>query len=59
MTIGNEGGTRTQNEVFNLFTAKYPDLPPMLQGRVSKFEKLFWEYGHVPKPNNPRWNVLH
>ncbi|KAJ8948995.1 hypothetical protein NQ318_023019 [Aromia moschata] len=30
-----------------LFQEKYPELPPISQGTVSKIEKQFWERGHV------------
>ncbi|KAJ8948672.1 hypothetical protein NQ318_004460 [Aromia moschata] len=39
--------TRTQAEVVCLFQEKYPELPPISQGTVSKTEKHFRERGHV------------
>ncbi|KAJ8958936.1 hypothetical protein NQ318_019706 [Aromia moschata] len=35
--------TRTQAEVVRLFQEKYPELPPISQGTVSKIEKQFRE----------------
>ncbi|KAJ8949619.1 hypothetical protein NQ318_007382 [Aromia moschata] len=45
--IGNGDRTRTQAEVVRLFQEKYPELPPISQGTVSKIEKQFRERGHV------------
>ncbi|KAJ8947916.1 hypothetical protein NQ318_005143 [Aromia moschata] len=50
--------TRTQAEVVRLFQKKYPELPPISQGTVSKIEKQFRERGHVRQlkkypPNKP------
>ncbi|KAJ8960168.1 hypothetical protein NQ318_003890 [Aromia moschata] len=39
--------TRTQAEVVRLFQEKYPVLPPISQGTVSKIQKQFRERGHV------------
>ncbi|KAJ8955845.1 hypothetical protein NQ318_005390 [Aromia moschata] len=49
--------TRTQAEVVRLFQEKYPEMPPISQGTVSKIEKQFREGGHVRQlktnpPNN-------
>ncbi|KAJ8960504.1 hypothetical protein NQ318_013788 [Aromia moschata] len=38
---------RTQAEVVRLFQEKYPELPSISQGTVSKIEKQFGERGHV------------
>ncbi|KAJ8942936.1 hypothetical protein NQ318_003821 [Aromia moschata] len=38
---------RTQAEVVRLFQEKYPELPPISQGTVSKIEQQFRERGHV------------
>ncbi|KAJ8946767.1 hypothetical protein NQ318_018976 [Aromia moschata] len=46
-TIGYGDRTRTQAEVVRLFQEKYPELPPISQGTVSKIEKQFRERGHV------------
>ncbi|KAJ8962722.1 hypothetical protein NQ318_001120 [Aromia moschata] len=45
--IGCGDRTRTQVEVVRLFQEKYPELPPISQGTVSKTEKQFRERGHV------------
>ncbi|KAJ8947467.1 hypothetical protein NQ318_009768 [Aromia moschata] len=45
--IGYGDRTRTQAEVVRLFQEKYPELPPISQGTVSKIEKQFRERGHV------------
>ncbi|KAJ8957265.1 hypothetical protein NQ318_007829 [Aromia moschata] len=47
--------TRAQAEVVHLFQEKYPELPPISQGTVSKIEKQFPERGHVwqLKKNHP------
>ncbi|KAJ8952207.1 hypothetical protein NQ318_022657 [Aromia moschata] len=45
--IDYEDRTRTQAEVVRLFQEKYPELPPISQGTVSKIEKQFWKRGHV------------
>ncbi|KAJ8948011.1 hypothetical protein NQ318_011900 [Aromia moschata] len=45
--IGYGDRTRTQAEVVCLFQEKYPVLPPIYQGTVSKIEKQFRERGHV------------
>ncbi|KAJ8947446.1 hypothetical protein NQ318_009747 [Aromia moschata] len=53
--IGYGDRTRTQAEVVRLFQEKYPELPPISQGTVSKIEKQFRERGHVRqlKKNHP------
>ncbi|KAJ8958598.1 hypothetical protein NQ318_016319 [Aromia moschata] len=38
---------RTLQGPVRLFQEKYPELPPISQGTVSKIEKQFWEHGHV------------
>ncbi|KAJ8936649.1 hypothetical protein NQ318_019488, partial [Aromia moschata] len=45
--IGYGDRTRTQAEVVRLFQEKYPELPPISQGTVSKIEKQFRERVHV------------
>ncbi|KAJ8936308.1 hypothetical protein NQ318_004714 [Aromia moschata] len=45
--IGYRDRTRTKGEVIRLFQEKYPELPPISQGTVSKIEKQFRERGHV------------
>ncbi|KAJ8944487.1 hypothetical protein NQ318_011744 [Aromia moschata] len=45
--IGYGDRTRTQAEVVRLFQEKYPELPPISQGTVSKIEKQVWERGHI------------
>lgn len=47
MMIGYGDRSRTQLEVVHLFRQKYPDLPPISQGTVSKIERRFLEVGHV------------
>ncbi|KAJ8940568.1 hypothetical protein NQ318_012967 [Aromia moschata] len=49
--IGYGDRTRTQAEVVRLFQEKYPELPPIPQGTVSKIEKQFRECGHVRQLN--------
>ncbi|KAJ8955975.1 hypothetical protein NQ318_006246 [Aromia moschata] len=53
--IGYGDRTRTQGEVVRLFQEKYPELPLISQGTVSKIEKQFRERGHVwqLKKNSP------
>ncbi|KAJ8953820.1 hypothetical protein NQ318_006670 [Aromia moschata] len=46
--------TRTRAEVVHLFQEKYPELPPISQGTVSKIEKQFRERRHVrQRKKNP------
>lgn len=45
--IGYGDKTRTQMEVSRLFHEKFPNLPPVSQGIISKIEKQFRELGHV------------
>ncbi|KAJ8949725.1 hypothetical protein NQ318_005046 [Aromia moschata] len=45
--IGYGDRTLTQAEVVRLFQEKYPELPSISQGTVSKIEKQFRERGHV------------
>lgn len=45
--IGYGDNTRTQMEVASLFHEKFPNLPPISQGTISKIEKQFRELGHV------------
>lgn len=45
--IGYGDNTRTQNEVSRLFQERFPDLPPISQGTISKIEKQFRDFGHV------------
>jgi hypothetical protein len=45
--IGYGDHTRTQNEVVHLFRQKFPNLPPITQGTISKIERQFREHGHV------------
>lgn len=45
--IGYGDRTRTQMEVSRLFHEKFPNLPPVSQGTISKIEKQFRELGHV------------
>ncbi|KAJ8948013.1 hypothetical protein NQ318_011902 [Aromia moschata] len=45
--IGYGDRTRRQAEVVRLFREKYPELPPISQGTVSKIEEQFRECGHV------------
>ncbi|KAJ8944638.1 hypothetical protein NQ318_004728 [Aromia moschata] len=45
--IGYGDRTRREAEVVRLFQEKYPELPPISQGTVSKIEKQFRERGHV------------
>lgn len=58
MMIGYGDRMRTQNEVIHLFREKYPDLPPVSQGTVSKIEKQFRENGHVRKTETNRQIAL-
>ncbi|KAJ8934736.1 hypothetical protein NQ318_001557 [Aromia moschata] len=54
--IGCGNKIRTQQEVCNLFNAKYPD-NPIIQSTVSKVESKFRETGHVkdlPKSGRPK-----
>ncbi|KAJ8951261.1 hypothetical protein NQ318_008164 [Aromia moschata] len=52
--IGYGERTRTQAEVVRLIQEKYPELPPICQGTISKIEKQFRERGHVRQlKNNP------
>ncbi|KAJ8952566.1 hypothetical protein NQ318_006933 [Aromia moschata] len=52
-TIGYRDRTRTQTEVVRLFQEKYPELPPISQGSVSKIEKQFRERRRQLKKNTP------
>lgn len=45
--IGYGDKTRTQMEVARLFHEKFPNLPPITQGTISKIEKQFRQLGHV------------
>lgn len=45
--VGYGDRMRSQAEVVRLFQAKFPDLPPISQGTISKIEKQFRENGHV------------
>ncbi|KAJ8937851.1 hypothetical protein NQ318_005997 [Aromia moschata] len=45
--IGYDDRTRTQAEVVRLFQEKYPELPPISQGTVSKIEKQFREQNQM------------
>lgn len=47
--IGCGDKTRTQMEVTHLFHEKFPNLPLLSQGTISKIEKQFCELGHVRK----------
>ncbi|KAK4883886.1 hypothetical protein RN001_000157 [Aquatica leii] len=51
--IGYGDNTRTQQEVVRLFHVKFPDLPPISQGTISKIEKQFREFGHVTNNEKP------
>lgn len=56
--IGYGDRTRTQQEVTRLFHEKFPDLPPISQGTISKIEKQFREFGHVRQIKKPAANAL-
>lgn len=47
MMVGYGDRSRTQLEVVRLFREKYPNLPPISQGTVSKIEKQFRQNGHL------------
>lgn len=57
--IGQGDRSRTQAEVAGIFREKYPNLPPISQGTISKIESRFREHGHVrdlPRQRQPKIN---
>jgi len=56
--IGYGDNTRTQMEVVRLFQEKFPDLPPITQGSISKIEKQFRELGHVRQVKKVAANAI-
>ena len=56
--IGYGDNTRTQMEVARLFHEKFPNLPPISQGTISKIEKQFRELGHVRQIKKAAANAI-
>lgn len=56
--IGYGDKTRTQMEVARLFHEKFPNLPPITQGTISKIEKQFRQLGHVKQIKKVAANAI-
>lgn len=56
--VGYGDRMRSQAEVARLFQEKFPDLPPISQGTISKIEKQFRENGHVRQIKKETSNAM-